>query len=224
MPLCWKLKHGRRFIEIRSEETILSSGPTSNQGPFHAKGLTMNCSNPNSNNWQFTPSPPGCSTGESGFLTTISAHQQPRPDSSRTGRRERQHTKLDVKAHVDLMQDNPQTIRLRVGHHDKLQTRGRLVIVQFVVPGPVGDEIVLRSSELPNHVSKGEDGAEDEFGVVFGTQGEGLGSDVREAVELRLLRGGGGGGSGTRDPFFLVDAVRWRVLRVGGRRGEQGRE
>lgn len=66
------------------------------------------------------------------------------------------------------MQDNPQIIRLRIRHHDKLQTRRCLVIVQFVVARAVGDEIVVRSSQLADHVSKGEDGAEDEFGVVFG--------------------------------------------------------
>ena len=32
--------------------------------------LTTNCSTPSSNSSQLTPTPPGCSTGESGFFTT----------------------------------------------------------------------------------------------------------------------------------------------------------
>ena len=33
--------------------------------------LTTNCSTPNSNSSQLTPTPPGCSTGDRGFLTTV---------------------------------------------------------------------------------------------------------------------------------------------------------
>lgn len=103
------------------------------------------------------------------------------------------------------MQNNPQIIRLRIRNHHKLQTRRRLVIVQLVMPCPVRDEVVVRSPQLAHHVSEGEDGAEDEFGVVFGAQGVGLGSVVGEAIGLGLR----GGGDGARDPFLFVDAVRY---------------
>ena len=54
--------------------------------------------------------------------------------------------------------------------------------------------LVIRTAELPHHVSKGEYGAEDELRIIFGAQLPWPG-DIAVAVE-------------TRDPAFVVDALR----------------
>lgn len=64
--------------------------------------------------------------------------------------------------------------------------------MQLVLPGAIADKGVVLAAEFARHVAEGEDGAEDEFGVV------GAG-DV----------GVGGGGVGGREPGLVVDAFRW---------------
>ena len=154
----------------RSEESILISAHPPIDTLLHSTPLTMNCSKPNSNSSQFTPTPPGCSTGDSGFLTTTTKRSAPhsslQPPASSSHSAEpilpnSKLTILNIKAHINLMQDDPQIIRLRIRHHHELQTRRRLVIMQFVVARPVADEVVVGAPELAHHVSEGEDGAED---------------------------------------------------------------
>ena len=60
----------------------------------------------------------------------------------------------------------------RVGEQDEAQVGGRLVEVQLVAGGAVADEGVVVTAELADHVSQGEDGAEDELGVIRGGGGE----------------------------------------------------
>ena len=84
----------------------------------------------------------------------------------------------------------------RVRHHDEAQVRGRLVVVQLVLSRAVRDEGVVVAAELADHVAEGEDGAEDELGIVGGA-----------------ARVGGGVGL---EPGFGVDAFRWRLLVLNG--------
>lgn len=90
------------------------------------------------------------------------------------------------------MQDIPHTRRLRVGEEGKAQVGGGLVVMQLVLPGSVADEGVVLAAELARHVAQGEDGSEDEFGVV------GAG-DV----------GAGRGWASRGEPGLGVDAFGW---------------
>ena len=66
------------------------------------------------------------------------------------------------------MQDIPHAHRARVGQHDEAQIRRCLVKVHLVVAGAIADKGVVLPAELAHHVAQGEDGAEDELGVVRG--------------------------------------------------------
>lgn len=64
------------------------------------------------------------------------------------------------------MQHIPHARRRGIGNHDEAKIRGRLVKVQLVLARPVADEGVVVAAELAGHVAEGEDGSEDELGVV----------------------------------------------------------
>lgn len=87
---------------------------------------TTNCSNDSSKSSLFTPTPPGCSTGDSGFLTTnirdcMSVMRQPCASGvSRTVF----HKQIDV----DLLQGDAHARTLQVCQHDKLDV-GRCFVV-----------------------------------------------------------------------------------------------
>lgn len=74
------------------------------------------------------------------------------------------------------MQHIPHAGRARVGKHDEAEVGGRLVEVQLVLPRAVADEGVVVTAELADHVAEGEDGSEDELGVVRGGGQDGRGS------------------------------------------------
>ena len=78
------------------------------------------------------------------------------------------HTVLHPEVYVDLVQHIAHAHRTRVGDDDEAQVGGRLVEMQLVVGGAVAHECVVVTAELANHVAEGEDGAENEFGVVIG--------------------------------------------------------
>lgn len=56
----------------------------------------------------------------------------------------------------------------RVGEEDEAEVGGGLVVVQLVVGRLEADEGVVVAAQLAYHVAQGEDGAEDELGVVGG--------------------------------------------------------
>ena len=76
------------------------------------------------------------------------------------------HHILDVQIGPDLMQVLAEIDHLCVGEHDKLHARGRLVVVQLVLAGAVGEEGVVGAAELGDEVAQGEDETEDELLVV----------------------------------------------------------
>ena len=81
------------------------------------------------------------------------------------------------------MQDDAEIVCLGVCEHNELEICWRLVVVQFVLAGAVGDEasrvspwrclrrsgagiLVVRSTKLANHVAQREDGPEDQLCIV----------------------------------------------------------
>lgn len=80
-------------------------------------------------------------------------------------------TVFNPEVNVNLVQHIPHTHRPRIRNHDKPQIRWCLVVVELVLARPVGDEGVVVAAELTDHVAKGEDGSEDEFGVIAGGGG-----------------------------------------------------
>lgn len=49
---------------------------------------------------------------------------------------------LNIQVCPDLVEDYAEVIRLRVGEHDKLQSRGRFVVVELVFASPEGEKAV----------------------------------------------------------------------------------
>ncbi len=98
------------------------------------------------------------------------------------------------------MQDIPHAQRGRVGQHDQAQAARGLVEVQLVLGGAVRDEGVVVAAQLAHHVAQGEDGSEDELGIVGGGGAGGC----------CCCRGVGRGGGARGQPGFGVDAFRWR--------------
>lgn len=64
------------------------------------------------------------------------------------------------------MQHIPHARRRGICNHDEAKVGGRLVEVQLVLARPVADEGVVVAAELAGHVAEGEDGSEDELGVI----------------------------------------------------------
>lgn len=117
-----------------------------------------------------------------------------------------------------------------LGQQGEAQARGRLVVVQLVLGGAVGDEGVVVAAELAHHVAQAEDGAEDELGVVAAPIAPRLGGRLvrgclrwADAVGLLVLVGSGSGGAGAGgggdercrggrrcwlEPLLRVDALR----------------
>lgn len=95
------------------------------------------------------------------------------------------------------MQHIPHTRRARVRKHDEAKVCGRLVEMQLVLPRAVADEGVVVAAELADHVAEGEDGSEDELGVV-----------------RRGGQDGRGSGAVGRHPRLDVDALGWRIRRL----------
>lgn len=60
----------------------------------------------------------------------------------------------------------PHAQRPRVRQHDKPQVARRLVVVQLVLGGPVGNKRVVLAAQLAHHVAQREHGAENQLGVV----------------------------------------------------------
>lgn len=80
-----------------------------------------------------------------GFLVTIQApvsfshpHSAPRAAP----------TKLDIEVDINLMQDDPEIIRLDIRQHDKLEVCRRFVVVQLVCAGAVRQEGVLAGRQI----------------------------------------------------------------------------
>lgn len=117
---------------------------------------------------------------------------------------------LDIQIRPDLVQMRPQVDDLRIGQHDKLHARGRLVVVQLVLAGAVGEESVIVAAELGDEVAQGEDEAEDKLLVVgvgewsAGRWGVAAAGDARS----RLRTGGLARGLGPWCPAARVDALR----------------
>ena len=68
---------------------------------------------------------------------------------------------FDIQVCPDLVQVGTHIVLLSVGEHDELHARGRLVVVQFVFAGAVGEEGVVLASQLLDHVAQREDQPED---------------------------------------------------------------
>lgn len=95
------------------------------------------------------------------------------------------------------MQHVAHTQSRRIGQEDEAQVGGRLVVVKLVVCGAEADEGVVIAAELAHHVAEGEDGTEDELGIVGGRGEVGRGAVV--------------GG----EPGFGVDAFGWERAKRG---------
>jgi hypothetical protein len=74
--------------------------------------------------------------------------------------------KLDIEVRPYLMEVRSQVVLLGVGEHDKLHARGRLVVVQLVFAGAVGQKGVVFAPELLHHGAQREDQAVDQLLVV----------------------------------------------------------
>jgi hypothetical protein len=86
-----------------------------------------NWSNANSNNSFATPSPPGCSTGESGFLTTegiLSCDLRYKTVG---------FTKFNIEVYIYLMQNAPHIGCLGISQHDKFYISCCLVVMKLIL-------------------------------------------------------------------------------------------
>lgn len=111
---------------------FISAGQTKT----HSILLTTNCSTPSSKSSQFTPMPPGCSTGDSGFLLTGSKSELSiLPNLVHCVCL--CHTILNVETSIYLMQNNPQIVCLRIRDHDELERSWSFVVVQLIVTRPI---------------------------------------------------------------------------------------
>lgn len=132
----------------------------------------INWSSPSSNNSFRTPSPPLCSTGARGFLTTTTTRQrqhaakdavQPTPLWRFSA-----HTIFDPKIDIDLVQDIAHAHGGGVCQHDKPQVGRCLVVVHTVLAGAVADEGIVFATQLSYDVAQTKDGTEDELGIIGG--------------------------------------------------------
>lgn len=64
------------------------------------------------------------------------------------------------------MQHIPHARRRGIRYHDKAKVGGRLVEMQLVLARAVADKGIVVAAELAGHVAEGEDGSEDELGVI----------------------------------------------------------
>ena len=125
---------------------------------------------------------------------------------------------LDVQVRPDLVEIWPQVVHLGVGEHDELHAGGRLVVVELVFAGAVGEEGVVVAAELGDEVAQGEDEAKHQLLVVGIGEGLARGGaiptarDARGGLRARRLARGGGTGC----PAARIDALRW--LMCGQRR------
>ena len=95
---------------------------------------------------------------------------------------------------------------------DQLDPRGRrLEVVQLVLARAIAEELVFFAAQLTGHVPQGEDGAEDQLGVVFGfersprqrwniTIAQGVGGDIPLLEALGCC------------PALGVDTLGWVIL------------
>lgn len=74
---------------------------------------------------------------------------------------------FDIQRSPDLIEYRPHIANARVGEHDELQLRGCLEVVQLVFACPIRQKLVVLATELANHATQREDGAEYELRVVF---------------------------------------------------------
>lgn len=100
----------------------------------------------------------------------------------------RKLTILDPEIDVDLVEDVAHAEGAGLGQQGEAQARGRLVVVQLVLGGAVGDEGVVVAAELAHHVAQAEDGAEDQLGVVAALVPPRLGEGLFRRRRRRLLR------------------------------------
>jgi hypothetical protein len=82
------------------------------------------------------------------------------------GRQRILDNKLDIEVRPYLMEVRSKVVLLGVGEHDKLHARGRLVVVQLVFAGAVGQKGVVFAPELLHHGAQREDQAVDQLLVV----------------------------------------------------------
>lgn len=120
---------------------------------------------------------------------------------------------FDIQIRPYLVQVLAQVDNLGVGEHDKLHARGRLVVVQLVFAGAVGEKGVVSAAQFGDEVAQGEDEAKDELLVV--AVGQALADRDRriasacDAGSGRRAGGLGARGGGSWCPAAGVDALRW---------------
>jgi hypothetical protein len=73
---------------------------------------------------------------------------------------------LDVQIRPYLVEILSQVDHLGVGEHNELHTRGRLVVMELVFAGAVGEEGVVFAAEFRDQVAQGEDKTEDQLLIV----------------------------------------------------------
>lgn len=115
---------------------------------------TTNCSNDSSNSSLLTPTPPGCSTGDNGFLTTNFRDSSQRGCAIEVGVHWVSRTVFNKQIDVDLLQGDTHAGTFEIRQHDKLDIGRSFIVVQLVLVGGVGDEAIAfaisaRSSEVP---------------------------------------------------------------------------
>ena len=103
---------------------------------------TTNCSNDSSNSSLLTPTPPGCSTGDNGFLTTNFRDSGQRDCATEFEVHRVSRTVFYKQIDVDLLKGNAHAGTLEIRQHDKLDIGRSFVVVQLVLIGGVGDEAI----------------------------------------------------------------------------------
>jgi len=105
-----------------------------------------NCSTAISKSSVATPSPPRCSTGDKGFLTTSMVLVPT------TYRHSSMLTELDIEVHIYLMQNATHILRSRIREHHELDVGRSFVVVQFILRRAIGDETIPpRQLQSPDH-------------------------------------------------------------------------
>lgn len=120
--------------------------------------------------------------------------------------------KFDIEICPNLVEDDAQAVDFGVGEHDKLQPRGRLIVVELVFAGAVAEEGIVLAAELVRHVAEGEDQAEDELRVIFFREGfargRGAVAIARDAGARLRAAALVARGDWARVPFAAVYALR----------------
>ena len=108
-----------------------------------------------------------------------------------------------IESRPDLVKDGSHVAHPGVGQQDEFQLGRRLEVMQLVLAGAVREELVVLPAQLTHHASEGEDGAEDEFGIVFRFQCSPRGGRHVSSIAGRC-------GGGVVSPALAVDALGWR--------------